>query len=680
MDNSESFKEHQDFLNRSVEIISNQIKDKEETCEKGIDEVRQLSKYHWEYKSEMDELEKLASRNIINLTASTTNENLSRLRKLRLAKENPFFGKIKVSFDQDDQEDFYIGLISVMNGSDLIINDWRSPIANLFYNSKIGNTSYKAPLGIIDCKLLQREQIKIKDGKIDRIINSDLHITDDELQETLSKSSSEKMKNIVDTIQEEQNNIIRNVKDRNIIVQGCAGSGKTSVALHRLSYLLYNDTNINENNMLIFSPSDTFISYISNVLPDLGDNNVLGTTFSDFADSFVKRVDKIETFSELISKYYDNNITDEEKKLNKYKFSEEYKKTLDKFIQRFVDSYSFKDDLEVYDTFIPMDYLNKLLESFKGQPLQEKIDLLTNDVVKFIKDIDAKKTIVRKTIAKELIKPAFDPVSTYNKFLESSEFIESFGKPGEKINRKLITYPDLIGMLYLNFEFMGYPKNDLIHHLVIDEVQDYSPLQLTMIKKMFEGASITALGDINQTINPYFKYDSLKDIDKSLGNSKYIELNKAYRSSKEIMEYVKMILNDTNIEPVRRDSNNEVLVKDVDKNSLFRTIVSDILTLKENGFERVCIITKSSKELDSIYEVLKDFIDLTVIKEDAKLDKNTFISTSYNAKGLEFDAVISYNDYDDSYSEDDKYLYYVALTRAQHNLIVYNEPKSLRKR
>lgn len=680
MDINEKVTENQKYLDNAIMAIDDEIKEEEKSCDKKINEVRSLSKFHWENSSEMDTIENLTSMNYINNMALRTNEKLARLRKLRIARNNPFFGKIEVSFDQEDKEDFYIGITSILKDNELIINDWRSPIANLFYNSKLGDASYKAPVGKIDCKLLGKEQIKIKDGKVTRVIDSNIHITDEELQETLSKSSSDKMKNIVNTIQEEQNEVIRNVSDKNIIVQGCAGSGKTSVALHRLSYLLYNNRKLNENNMLIFSPSDTFSSYISNVLPDLGDNNVLETTFSDFANSFLKKVDKIESFTEFISNYYDQVFTKEENELNRFKFSDEFKMALDTFIQKFVDSYKFTSDIEIDDAYVPYRYMNNVLENCTGLPLQEKIDILTESVCSLYKNKIINTYLVRMAISRNLIKPAFDPISTMNKFLESDEFVSSFGKQGKKISRKKIGYPDLIGILYLNFEFMGYPKNDLIHHLVIDEVQDYSPLQMCMIKKMFEGASLTVLGDANQTINPYYKYDSLEDMKKTLGECKYLELNKAYRSSKEIMEYVKEILDDTKIIPVRNSSDNEVLIKEVDKNSLFRNLVSDILTLKENGLDRICIITKNSNELNSIYDVLKDFIDLTIIKDDIKLNNNTFISTSYNAKGLEFDAVISYNNLEDSYNEEDKYLYYVALTRAQHSLIVYNEPKCLRKR
>lgn len=673
--------EEQLFLDHSLTVIDKEISKLQKICQDEIDLVQELSKYHWERKSEMDEIEEAVSRNDVNHTATLTNNQLSKLRKLRKASDNPFFGKIKVDFD-GEKESFYIGLTSILDNNDLIINDWRSPIANLFYNSRLGNTSYKVPNGMISCNLLQREQIKIINREIKRIINSDIHLTDDVLQEVLSKSSTDKMKSIINTIQEEQNDVIRNLKDSKIIVQGCAGSGKTSVALHRLSYLLYNDKNSNSENMLIFSPSDAFSSYISNVLPDLGDDNVLQTTFSDFANSFINRFDKLETFVEFIGNYYDNNNDKDENDENRFKCSYEFIETIDKFIQNYVNKYRFEDDVVVANYSIPGSYLNKILDNDTTSSLQGKIDILTDEVYSLlVKKSEIKKSSIRATICKELIKPSFDPRATYNKFLNSEEYINAFGKKGTGLNKKMLKYPDIVGMLYLNFEFMGYPKNNIIHHLVIDEAQDYMPLQMKMISKMFSGATVTALGDINQTINPYFKYNSLEDMKKYLGNSaKYIELNKAYRSSPEIMNYVKNIVDDKDIISVRKSQEVPVGIKEVDKKDLFNNLVNDIINLKNNNMNRICIITKSSKEAKAIYEGLKDCIDgIEVLTENNNGDLTTVISPSFVAKGLEFDAIICYNDYDNPYKEEDKYLYYVACTRAQHDLLIYNEPKELKK-
>ena len=674
--------EEQKYLDKTIGIIKDNLQELGTNCSEGIESVRQLSKYHWDTKSEMDDIERANSVCDINRKASITNDELSMLRKLRKALKNPFFGKIVIDFD-GDQEECYIGFTAIKDETDLVVNDWRSPIASLFYNSRLGNTEYKAPLGMISCNLLQRRQIKTRNGKIKRIINSDVHIDDDELQEVLSQSSNGKMKSIVTTIQEEQNNIIRNVKDNKIIVQGCAGSGKTSVALHRLAYLLYNDKKSTEENMLIFSPSDAFSSYISNVLPELGENNAMETTFSDFANSFVKKFKKIESYTEFVSKYYDGINSEEKNKLNKFKFSKEYSDALKKYIKRITNSYRFTDSFMFNNITIPCDYMNRLLnvDLNDDMSLQDRIDMVTDDIYNLYPRKDLiKKHVLRNKVARDLVK-TFDPRVMYNKFLESEEFESAYGKKEKKLNVDLLEYPDLIGMLYLNFEMMGYPENNIINHLVIDEVQDYAPLQMEMINKMFQGATITVLGDANQTINPYHKYESLKEMQETLGpTAKYMELNKAYRSTPEIIKYTNDVINDTKVLPVRNESNVPVIKKEVDKSNIFNELVKDIMELKENGFNRICVITKSIKEAKAIFEGIKDYVDgVKVLSDEKENTENTLVSPSYLAKGLEFDAVIAYNDLINPYSEEDKYLYYVTCTRAQHNLMIYNEPKTLRK-
>lgn len=682
IDNSNRIKEEQKYADKVVSKIDELIAKQEKISEKDLNEAREMGKYHWENLSQMDFIERASGEYQIDRHATITNEGLEKLRRLNKARPKPFFGKIVYEMD-GEKEECYIGIMPIMDdlNLDFYVYDWRSAIGSLFYNKKIGKTSLETPAGKEDCTLEERAQIKIEDCKVKRVIDTELHISDDQLQEVLSRSSSDKMKSIVSTIQEEQNDIIRNLNDKKIIVQGCAGSGKTSVALHRLSYLLYNDHKSKSENMLIFSPSDAFSSYISNVLPEMGEENVLQTTFSDFANSFVKKFDRLESYTEFVSKYYDGLNSESKNKLNKFKFSLEYKDALDKFIRRKSNAYRFQDDFSYNNLTIPMDYLNRILVSLNSSSLLEKIDILSDEVYKLYKRGECiNKQVLKSRIAKALIKPAFDSKALYNEFLQSEEFENAFGSKCEKVDKKLLEYPDLIGLLYLNFEMIGYPKNTLINYLVIDEAQDYAPLQMEMIAKMFNGASITALGDANQTINPYFKYDSLEEMKKTLGNSaRYIKLNKAYRSSPEIMEYTNEVIDDKDIESIRNSTNNPVEIKEVTKENLFKQLVEDILRLRQNGLNRICVITKNSQEAKAIYEGLKDDIDnLTVLNTDSNLESNSVISPSYLAKGLEFDAVISYNDKDNPYREEDKYLYYVACTRAQHNLVVYNNPKSLK--
>ena len=671
-------------LGKTREIIGQIIRKNEETYEKDVKELQEFGKYQWDYKSEIDVVEFLTSKKYIDSTAKVTNEGLKNLRRLRKAYDDPYFGKIKIRFDDGERESFYIGLTSIISEDDVVVNDWRSPIASLFYNARLGQTSYTAPVGKIDCYLENRKQIKVEDGKIKRIVDSDIHLDDEELQEILSRPSESKMKNIVNTIQEEQNEVIRNLTDKKMVVQGCAGSGKTSVALHRVSYLLFNDKKSTSDNMLIFSPSDMFSYYISNVLPELGDSNIRETTFSDFANYSVRTFKKLESYTEFVSRYYDGLNSEEENKSNRFKFSKEYIEALDKFILRTASNYRFKDDVELGGVTIPKDFLNKLLGLEKNTKLslQERIDAITDTIYVLVKkNRSVNLKALRAKLEAELVKPKIDPRVVYNRFLESPEYIEAYGSKGKKLNINLLEYPDLIGLLYLNYELLGYPDNSVIHHLVIDEVQDYTPLQLRMIDKLFKGATVTALGDANQTINPYHKYDSLEEIQQIFGKgTKYVELNKAYRSSPEIVNYTNEVINDSTVKTVRNSQNIPVQFKEVDKKDLTQNLVDDILRFKAAGLQRICVITRSIKEANALYECLKDVVpDIVVSVNNKAYNKDTLILPSYLAKGLEFDAVISYNDLDNPYQEEDRYLYYVACTRAQHELAVYNEPKVLSK-
>jgi len=678
-------KKEVEYLDKTLDVLRKTVKEQEAVCDKAYEYAQELSAYNWENRAEMDLAEQASQYSAIEQHAEFTNKfQLTSLRNNRAALKSPYFGEITAKFDEDDKpEDFYIGITGVMDGDSFLVIDWRSPIASLFFNNRLGKASYKAPVGEVECELLGRKQIKIRNSELKRIVNSDVHIDDDVLQEVLAKSSSEKMRNIVSTIQEEQNNIIRNTKDRNIIVQGSAGSGKTSVGLHRLAYLLYSDKKAKSNNMLVFSPSDVFSSYISNVLPELREDNPVQTTFKDFANHFVKGFDKLESYIEFVSKYYDGLNSDEKNRLNEFKFSQEFMDALDEFIIKKSGTYALNFDLKANDDTIIKEYLNKLLasDSYKGKPLYEKIDMLSEDILGLVNRGSAKRVTAQSIKAKleSKIYKSINPKTLYNEFLSSDSFVSRYGKK-DKISGKMLEYPDIVGMLYLYFGIVGYPENNVIRHVVVDEAQDYSPLQMKMIKNLFKGATFTVLGDANQTINPYHKYDSLEEMTKSIGSAKYIELNKAYRSTPEIMNYTNAFIG-SNVESVRRHDNRPVITKEVSKDDLYTELVSDILDLKKQGLERICIITRNKNDAEAIKEGIKDSIDNVSVLTDEKesYGTNTLVSPAYMAKGLEFDAVISYNNKEDEYEDKDKYLYYVACTRAQHNLVVYNEPTKIKK-
>ena len=252
----------------------------------------------------------------------------------------------------------------------------------------------------------------------------------------------------------------------------------------------------------------------------------------------------------------------------------------------------------------------------------------------------------------------------------SKSFIMSY-KSSENVilNKKKINYEDMLCFIYLKGLLEGFPYSNIIKQIVIDEAQDYNKLQYIILKKIFKKASFTILGDVNQTINPYQKYNSLEELIPIIDcNAKYVTLSKTYRSSSEIIEFTNKILGLNYVSAIRRPNNVPVVTRNDES-----LLESDINNLK-NKYKSLAIITKSRQEAVLLYENLKDKIDGISLMEDSdkKFNKNLVIVPSYLAKGLEFDSVISYTSKNNCYTEKEKYLLYVVLTRCQHELVIYN--------
>jgi len=239
-----------------------------------------------------------------------------------------------------------------------------------------------------------------------------------------------------------------------------------------------------------------------------------------------------------------------------------------------------------------------------------------------------------------------------------------------KNNKNMINYDDACLYVYIKCKIYGYNYNTYIKEIVIDEAQDYSLGQIRLISKIFKNASYTILGDVNQTINPYYKYDSLEELCKVLNDSKYIELTKTYRSTEEIIEYSNRVLGLDYVTAIRR--NECVPVVERIEEDLYNQLVNDIDECNSNG-KSLAIITKNNYECDKIYKMLKDMGISKIDNNSKKFNRRFVVVPVYMAKGLEFDSVIIYTDKDNKYTDSEKYLYYVAITRAQHKLVVYNQ-------
>lgn len=617
-------------------------------------EIFEIKQYIWNDCKSLSDLEYGNLLNDTDAKVNWTNSQIKQMIKYQHIKQNPYFGRVDFK-TEDEVIKVYVGIYGFNYENCNYIFDWRTPIASLFYDYGIGKAKYEAPIGPINGDIILRRQYKIENGIIERIIENEININDEMLQEVLSNNSSDKMKNIVTTIQKEQNEIIRDTSNKYMIIQGVAGSGKTSVALHRIAYLLYKEKNLSYSNILIFSPNDIFTEYISDVLPELGERNVLNTTFNDLLEQYLKKFGKLEKFSDFLERVYDNNIKSDYI-FNRYE--------LDCFIQSYIKSHIFYKNINVGDEMFNKFELNDLLlNKYKKLPLLERISNLAEYLCnKLNVSIRKNKKKIENIIISEL-GISLDPVFIFSEFLKE--------KKKEKEMTNTIYYEDLEYIIYIYFELNGYPYNSNIKHVVIDEAQDYSELQFYILHKCFEKAYFTILGDVNQAINPFCQYKSLEELSDVFSDGyKYIELNNTYRSSPEILDYSNMILGINNIKSIRLS--NGFPVKRYNNNESVDEILKNIQYIYEHGFKSVAIITKNSAETNNLYnKLVKKNIKYSFTKNMIKKDCVS-IMPSYLAKGLEFDGVIIYNDINNKYTEEEKKLHYVAITRAQHILFVYN--------
>ena len=674
----EEFQKEKHHLELTTKLLREQISTLAQDLYDSEEKQQEFKKFVWDTHTELDptEMKTIMSNNdqeIDNLEMKA-----KYYRKLYQIQNSPYFAKIVLESDEGIN-DIYIGLTYLTKGTDNIIYDWRAPISSIFYDYESGNVQYEAPGGIIKGYLHNKRQFTIEDAKIKRVFDSKLNVQDELLQEVLANKTDEYMKNIVNTIQTEQNAIIRNVKDKNLIVQGIAGSGKTSVALHRIAFLLYKIKNLTSDKVLIFAPNKVFSEYISNVLPELGEENTKETTFSDFLETYITEYKSIESFTSFIERYYKYEETHID--LIKLKQSNEIIPAIDEYIKNYSKKTRFTDEIFNRELYIEKDKLNYYLhERYSSIPLFERIDEISIKISEMeFKGNKSKARQIKKWL-RERLNVSIDMKEIYKGFYKSEEFKKIYDKPISdeylnKLDDKSISFEDACLFVYMKslLQFLG---NDyMIEQTIIDEAQDYNILQYILLKKILKKSKFTILGDINQTINPYYHYKSLEDLKQVFNESvNYIELTKTYRSSPEIIEHANKILGLNLVSAIRRDT--KIPVEFRTENNLKEQLIKDINKLTKDN-KSIAIITKTDIEAEKIFKLLKkDFEDLVLIKNNSKTFSRKLVCLpSYMAKGLEFDATIIYTDINNKYTYEERYLYYVSCTRSQHHLIIYNQEK-----
>lgn len=671
----QEFKTEQKILKKVQKLLGDTLSSLGQEVYDDEENLKEFKKMMWEDSTSFDEAE---MQQVMAATAGEAERALQKqsyFKKLCQIKNKPYFASIIFKDDEGKVHNIYISLTYLKDDNlNNILYDWRSPVCSLFYDYEVGPCSYKAPGGIYEGELKRKRQYKIENNKLVGVFDNSLNIDDEVLQEVLATESSDKMKNVVNTIQQEQNKVIRNLEDNNLIVQGIAGSGKTTVALHRIAFLLYRLKNLTSNNILIFSPNNVFTEYISDVLPSLGESNTLQTTFNDYLSYFITEYKNVETFSDFVSRYYTYSEKDPE--LVKYKQSDEIIADLDAYLKDYIAKCKFTEDIiENEFNVVLKEELNEMLTyKYDRFPLFERVEEMSKKLSQQFYKGSNKKV---KTFGK-LLKEASNFEKDYKKIYAdfwrspfckmplSDSIINSF------VKKDIINYEDALLFSYIKGILQGFPYEANIKQVVIDEAQDYNMLQYIIISKIFRKADFTILGDINQNINPYYSYKTLEDLSPLFkGDTKYLELLKTYRSSPEIIEYTNKILNLKHVNAIRKDNNKPVIFRKNISN-LKESLLTDISTL-QSEYKSTAIITKDYKEAEEIYDLLKDNINLSLIDANTKrFQKNLIVIPAYIAKGLEFDSVIIYNDRNNSYRKNERNLLYVACTRCQHELYIYN--------
>lgn len=702
------FIREQQKLEQTIKIISELL---------GI-EQKELERVYNDYSREIDERLRVA------------NFRKNHIKVLEKASLNPYFARIdfKAITDSDFKE-IYIGRNGISKDGKVLITDWRAPISSLYYDSSTGKTSYKSPTGDVLGEVALKRQYDIENGKLIEYFDVDLVSSDNLLQKYLNANNDSRLKSIVATIQSEQNDIIRRPIDENVIIQGVAGSGKTTVALHKIAYLVYNYINsVKQSQYLVIGPNPVFIKYIKTVLPDLDVSGVSQLTFEQFAKDYIGEEIEINPSNKKISA----SIAGKSNDIDKFKSSMLYKNMLENFFELYLKGIVSKplklNDFVVLteEEMAPIfaraleeqhatlqgrvdatierliDYVKNNIDSiltryneyennlFKNASLEERESLRK----KFIKErIEIQKNC-SATIRKYFAKAVLSPIKLYRLFISMLDDFNIYGY--KKINELKKTtmvnikgnkydFEDLAALLYLKLRTEPNRQYSNIKHTVIDEAQDLGIFNFYVLKKCLPTSTFSIFGDLAQSIYDYRGIDNWDEVNSLIFNNKanIVNFNKSYRTTASIMNVADAISESINLgksDLVVRQGLPVSFDEAPTSNELVEQIANKIKEYKEKGYKTIAVISKTdllSRYINDDLRELGIVIPNVTEKDDVSLDEFSVCTISNQlAKGLEFDAVILNNVNDKIYSCDstlDMKLLYVAVTRALHELdVTYN--------
>lgn len=650
-----------------------------------------------EYKDDEDKLiEYFDHERYVKEQAFTTIDK--KLKELTILKESPYFGRVTFNDLEFDQKDtLYVGRFGVTpEGSyEPVIVDWRAPVASLFYHGSLGEASYTSPDGPIKCDIEGRRQIIVKKGELKGVFDSAIDVKDDILQMVLSNNSSDKLKDVIMTIQQEQDEIIRKERTSNIVVNGVAGSGKTTIALHRVAYLLYNYRKELEDKVLILGPNGIFMEYISQVLPSLGEVGVKQETFASFA---LKEMDS-ELYIMSFDKYLEKILSEDKEFIEdaKYKNSYEIIEDLDNLVKEMDKDYFHVEDVKYFgDLVISKEEIEEMFNKhYEYMPLFRRSEKIKRIILSKIKDKRDEKVwelneeirkekekltpeellieennleFRRKLRIREIVKEVMDSRAKLDNWISREDVLDIYDRFNG--NKKEYTINDLAPILYLAIKLECKKATKDYRHVVIDEAQDYSPLQFKVVRELTGTKYFTVVGDVNQRLIKYSDLAPMMELGKIFDdvNPEIYNLNKSYRSTYEIMEYANKYLDEDRIIPIVRHGKPVEEIEFHNSEELSESIIESLKEFSNEGLESIAIITRDKEELEKVYNLISNKVHLVKFdNEDVLYKGGNVIIPSYFAKGLEFDGVIIV-DNGSSKDENEDLIKYIMSTRALHRL------------
>ena len=667
-------KQEKEYLKQIISFLKKVIGNTAASVKDHVDTLAEYKDYIWSNK-DIDPHEIRSMRESILNHFALGESVINKHKRLTKILAIPYFGRIDFLEKKENSKvmPIYIGIHTFYDPESraTLIHDWRAPVSSMFYDHELGEAGYRSPSGEIKGVISLKRQYRIRGGKMEFMIESALTVHDDILQKELSSNADDKMKNIVATIQREQNQIIRNEDIRTLIIQGVAGSGKTSIALHRIAYLLYTfRDSISSKDILIISPNKVFSDYISNVLPELGEETVPETSMEQILSGVLEHKYKYQTYFGLVNELLEKPSSSLIDRIA-YKASFGFISELDKFILHIENTYFKAADVKLtkYIT-IPAPFIEEQYLRFNRYPIRRRFDAMADYMLDMLK---IQYTFTVTTTGRNLLKKEIRLMFAGNNDIQVyKDFFKWTNNPGMFKMRKghTLEYSDLAPLAYLHLALEGNGNQPFrVKHLLIDEMQDYSPIQYKVIQKLFPCRK-TVLGDAGQSVNPYGS-STAETIQKSLTASEIMKLCKSYRSTFEITDFAQKIHPNAELEPVARHGEKPQILQFGSAVEELSGIMGLISTYRKSGYKSLGIICKTEQQARKMADMLKSYAnDISFLSsQSSAFVQGIVITSAHMAKGLEFDEVIIPQTDERNYrSEIDKSMLYVAVTRAMHRL------------